>query len=88
MIALAWGEQGFRHLTNNASRQRAGRYDRPEDPHHGKPGAHHRVRHAGRRPTPMAWPEVIGALQQGTIDGQENPLSVIIQPNCRKCRST
>src|SRR5690606_3543742 len=31
----------------------------------------------GAAPTPMAWPEVIGALQQGTIDGQENPLSVI-----------
>jgi TRAP-type C4-dicarboxylate transport system substrate-binding protein len=26
----------------------------------------------------MAWPEVIGALQQGAIDGQENPLSVIV----------
>jgi len=25
----------------------------------------------------MAWPEVATALQQGTIDGQENPLSVI-----------
>src|SRR5690606_12633166 len=31
----------------------------------------------GAAPTPMAWPEVISALQQGTIDGQENPLSVI-----------
>ena len=29
----------------------------------------------------MAWPEVIGALQQGTIDGQENPLSVITSAN-------
>jgi TRAP-type C4-dicarboxylate transport system substrate-binding protein len=26
----------------------------------------------------MAWPEVATALQQGTIDGQENPLSVIV----------
>jgi TRAP-type C4-dicarboxylate transport system substrate-binding protein len=26
----------------------------------------------------MAWPEVIGALQQGTIDGQENPVSVFV----------
>ena len=32
----------------------------------------------GAAPTPMAWPEVIGALQQGAIDGQENPLSVIV----------
>jgi TRAP-type C4-dicarboxylate transport system substrate-binding protein len=28
--------------------------------------------------TPMAFPEVFTALQQGTVDGQENPLSVII----------
>ena len=25
----------------------------------------------------MSWPEVISALQQGTIDGQENPISVL-----------
>jgi len=29
-------------------------------------------------PTPMAFPEVFTALQQGTVDGQENPLSVIM----------
>jgi len=28
--------------------------------------------------TPMAFPEVFTALQQGTVDGQENPLPVII----------
>ena len=28
-------------------------------------------------PTPMAFAEVFTALQQGTVDGQENPLSVI-----------
>jgi tripartite ATP-independent transporter DctP family solute receptor len=28
-------------------------------------------------PTPMAFTEVYTALQQGTVDGQENPLSVI-----------
>jgi len=32
----------------------------------------------GAAPTPMAWPEVISSLQQGVIDGQENPLSVIV----------
>jgi TRAP-type C4-dicarboxylate transport system substrate-binding protein len=29
-------------------------------------------------PTPIAVPEVFTALQQGTVDGQENPLSVIM----------
>jgi TRAP-type C4-dicarboxylate transport system substrate-binding protein len=31
--------------------------------------------------TPMAFPEVFTALQQGTVDGQENPLSVILAAN-------
>lgn len=31
----------------------------------------------GASPTPMAFPEVFTALQQGTIDGQENPLGTI-----------
>ena len=31
----------------------------------------------GANPTPMAFSEVYMALQQGTIDAQENPLSVI-----------
>lgn len=31
----------------------------------------------GASPTPMAFPEVFTALQQGTIDGQENPLALI-----------
>ena len=32
---------------------------------------------AGVNPVPMAWGEVYGALQQKTIDGQENPVAVI-----------
>jgi TRAP-type C4-dicarboxylate transport system substrate-binding protein len=32
----------------------------------------------GAQPTPMAWTEVMTALQQGTIDGQENPISVLV----------
>ncbi len=31
----------------------------------------------GANPTPMAFAEVISGLQQGTIDAQENPLSII-----------
>ena len=31
----------------------------------------------GADPTPMAFGELFTALQQGTIDAQENPLSVI-----------
>ncbi|ABM34004.1 tripartite ATP-independent transporter DctP family solute receptor [Paracidovorax citrulli] len=79
LIALAWGEQGFRHLTNNKHPVKT-----PAD----LKGLKIRVtenpvhitafRTLGASPTPMSWPEVIGALQQGTIDGQENPMSVIV----------
>lgn len=31
----------------------------------------------GAEPTPMAFPEVVPALQLGTIDGQENPIGLI-----------
>jgi len=79
LVALAWGEQGFRHLTNS---KRA--VETPEDikglkiritenPIHLKA-----FRELGVQATPMAWPEVATALQQGAIDGQENPLSVIV----------
>ena len=79
LIALAWGEQGFRHITN-AKRVIA----KPDDLKGLKirtmenPVHITAFRALGASPTPMAWPEVIGALQQGTIDGQENPLSVIV----------
>jgi len=32
----------------------------------------------GANAVPMAWTEALTALQQGTIDGQENPLNVIV----------
>jgi TRAP-type transport system periplasmic protein len=32
----------------------------------------------GVQPTPMAFPELFTALQQGTVDGQENPIPVIL----------
>lgn len=79
LVALAWGEQGFRHLTNskhavNAPADMKGLKLRTmENPVHMTA-----FRTLGASPTPMAWPEVIQGLQQGTIDGQENPMSVIV----------
>lgn len=32
----------------------------------------------GANPTPMAFSEVFTALQQGTVDGQENPIGIIV----------
>ncbi|MCQ0970535.1 TRAP transporter substrate-binding protein [Paracoccus sp. TK19116] len=82
MHALAWGEQGFRHLTNNrgavnSTEDMAGLKIRTmENPVHIEA-----FEALGAAPTPMAWPEVIPALEQGAIDGQENPLSVIVSAN-------
>ena len=76
--ALAWGEQGFRHLTNSkravvaAADAKGLKIRTTENPVHITA-----FRQIGILPTPMAWPEVATALQQGTIDGQENPVNVI-----------
>lgn len=78
LIALAWGEQGFRHLTNNkqpvqtVADMKGLKIRVTENPVHITA-----FRTLGASPTPMSWPEVISALQQGTIDGQENPVSVL-----------
>jgi len=76
--ALAWGENGFRHMTNS---KRA--VNGPEDLRGLKMRTMENPVHIqaykgfGINPTPMAFTEVFTALQQGTVDGQENPLSVI-----------
>ncbi len=78
LIALAWGEQGFRHLSNNKHAVqkiedlKGLKIRVTENPVHITA-----FKTLGASPTPMSWPEVIGALQQGTIDGQENPISVL-----------
>ena len=77
--ALAWGENGVRHMTNN---KRA--VNGPDDLKGLKMRTMENPIHIaaykgfGIVPTPMAFPEVFAALQQGTVDGQENPLSVIM----------
>jgi TRAP-type transport system periplasmic protein len=79
LIALAWTENGFRHMTNN---KRA--INKPADAMGLKMRTMENKVHMdgyrafGIQPTPMAFPEVFGALQQGTVDGQENPIPVIL----------
>ena len=78
LVALAWGENGFRHMTNNKRPVNV-----PEDLKGLKmrtmenPVHIQAYKQFGILPTPMAFTEVFTALQQGTVDGQENPLSVI-----------
>jgi TRAP-type transport system periplasmic protein len=76
--ALAFWENGFRHLTNNK---------RPIKKAEDGKGLKIRTmenkvhlaawKAAGYNPTPMSWGEVYTALQQGVIDGQENPIAII-----------
>lgn len=78
LVGLAWSENGFRHVTNS---QRA--VIQPSDLEGLKLRTMENAVHMaafegmGAAPTPMAFPELFGALQQGVVDGQENPITVI-----------
>ncbi len=75
---LAYAERGFRNLTNS---------ERPVEQPSDMDGLRIRVmenpvytdtfRALGANAIPMAWTEALTAMQQGTIDGQENPVNVI-----------
>ena len=79
MIALAWGENGMRHLTNSKHPVVT-----PDD----LKGLKLRVPQSdtmvagfkalGADPSQLAFPEVYGALQTGRFDGQENPIATIV----------
>src|SRR5690606_29790929 len=79
LVALAWTENGFRHMTNSVRP-----IVKPEDAKGLKMRTMENKVHLegyktfGILPTPMAWPEVFTALQQRTVDGQENPIPVIL----------
>lgn len=80
MKGLAFWENGFRNLTNSKrvvktpADAKGLKIRTMENPVHIQAW-----KAAGVNPTPMAWGEVYGALQQGVIDGQENPIAVILQ---------
>lgn len=79
LINLAWTENGFRHMTNS---KRA--IVNPDDAKGLKMRTMENKVHMdgyktfGILPTPMPFPELFTALQQGTVDGQENPIPVIL----------
>jgi len=78
MKALGWCDNGFRHMTNNRravhtpADLKGLKLRTMENPIHIQA-----YKAFGIIPTPMAFTEVFTALQQGTVDGQENPLSII-----------
>lgn len=78
IIGLSYWESGYRHITNSV---------RPINSLEDLKGLKLRVpeaemridtfRDLGALPTPLAFSEVFTALQQNTVDGQENPLATI-----------
>jgi tripartite ATP-independent transporter DctP family solute receptor len=82
LVGLAWGENGFRNVTNNIQP-----INTPEDLQGLKLRTMENRVHiaafeaAGAAPTPMSWTEVLTSLAQGTIDGQENPIPVLVANN-------
>jgi tripartite ATP-independent transporter DctP family solute receptor len=78
IVGLSWWENGFRNITNNKRS-----INTPED----LKGLKLRVTPIKMRldtfnalealPVPMPFSELYSALQQGVVDGQENPLAII-----------
>jgi tripartite ATP-independent transporter DctP family solute receptor len=79
LVAISWMENGFRHVTNskkaiNTPADLAGLKIRTmENKVHMEA-----FKAMGSLPTPMNMNEVFTALQTGTVDGQENPIPVIL----------
>ncbi|KAA0911159.1 DctP family TRAP transporter solute-binding subunit [Pusillimonas sp. ANT_WB101] len=80
IVMLAWGENGFREVTNNV---------RPIKTPADMKGLKMRVagpmyidvmNALGANPQQMQWTETFSALQQGVVDGQENPIGAVIIP--------
>lgn len=75
---LAWWENGFRHITNSQHP-----IEKPEDLKGLKIRTMENNVHMdsfkamGADPTPMSFTELFTALQQGVVDGQENPVPII-----------
>src|SRR5580704_595955 len=78
LVALAWGENGMRHITNSKHEIRS-----PED----LKGLKLRLPQSdvmlagfkalGADVKPLAFPQLYGALQSDQFDGQENPIATI-----------
>lgn len=79
LVGLTFGEIGFRHITASKRPIRSTEDLRGLKIRTMENQVHLAAfRALGAQPTPMAWTEVMTALQQGTIDGQENPISVLV----------
>ena len=78
-VPLAWGENGFREVTNSKRPIR-----KPEDLKGlkirvvGSPLFLDTFTALGANPTQMSWADAVPALSSGAVDGQENPFTIFI----------
>jgi tripartite ATP-independent transporter DctP family solute receptor len=76
---LAWAENGFRQVTNSKKS-----IQKPEDLKGlrirvvGSPIFVDTFRQLGADPVNMNWGDAVTAFQQGVVDGQENPVGVLV----------
>ncbi len=76
-VPLAWGENGFRELSNSKKAIR-----KPDDLKGlkirvvGSPLFLDTFSALGANPTQMSWADAVPALSSGAVDGQENPLTI------------
>lgn len=78
IVGLAWWDNGFRHMTNKV---------RPINTVEDMAGINIRVipnplflatwTALGTNPTPLPWPELYSALENGAVDAQETPYALI-----------
>ena len=83
MVPLAWGENGYREITNSkradqAARDLKGLKIRVV----GSPLFPDTFNALGANPTQMSWADAQPALASGAVDGQENPMSSSPPPSC------
>jgi tripartite ATP-independent transporter DctP family solute receptor len=77
VVPLAWGENGFRELTNSKREVR-----KPDDLKGlkirvvGSPLFLATFQALGANPTQMSWADAQPAFASGAVDGQENPMSI------------
>ncbi len=77
VVPLAWGENGFRELTNSKREVRT-----PADLKGlkirivGSPLFNDTFTDLGANPTQMSWADAQPAFASGAVDGQENPMSI------------
>nr|WP_297459667.1 TRAP transporter substrate-binding protein [uncultured Halomonas sp.] len=77
LVPIAWFERGPRQLTSNRPIQTPDELNNLSLRVPNVPLFVDTWQALGAKPVPMAFSEVFSALQQGTIDAQENPLALI-----------